>query len=146
MFNIHFTKSNKIGSRIIRKVTGEDVSHCVLEKNGIVLHSTFTGVEIVPLRVFKEENTILYTISGTKTDVKFAEVIDKYWGAKYDFFALLGLGIRLLWPRLMPKRNLWQVSGMFLCTEFVTSVLGGRENSEITPYKLYLRLKEQSYE
>lgn len=61
----------------------------------------------------------------------------------YDFGALFYLALRVLFPWL-PKKNLWQTSGMFLCTEWVTEVLEGEEDSMITPYKLFLRLKEET--
>ena len=72
-----------------------------------------------------------------------AYLLDKYWEARYDYRAFLALGLRFIAPNLASKLPFTQLTGSFLCTEFVTTALGDGENSEITPYKLYLKLKEQ---
>ena len=143
MFNIHFTRSSKLGSHLIRAVTGETVSHCVIEKGGMVLHSTFLGLKLVLLRVFLKENSIVYTLSGVKSPTGIAYLLDKYWEARYDYRAFLALGLRLLSPKLASKVDIRGLTGSFLCTEFVSVALGEGEDSEITPYKLYLKLKEK---
>ena len=142
--NILFTTSKYPTSKLIKKITGEKCSHVAIEKNGIVLHSDFTGLRLEPLRIFKERNEIIYSIKSPKP-VRFSKVIDKYWGIKYDFKALLYLGIRYLLPKnWTSKRNIWQTTGMFLCTEFITDIIDQKEDSLITPEQLYNRLiKEQ---
>jgi hypothetical protein len=71
---------------------------------------------------------------------KVINLLAKYDGNFYDFGALFYLGLRSLFP-FLPKANLWQTTGMFLCTEWITEVVDGKENSMITPHQLYLKLK-----
>lgn len=138
--NILFTTSKYPTSWLIRKVTGDDCSHVAMEKGGIVIHSDFTGLRLEPLHIFKQRNIIIHSVSSPKP-VKFSKIISDYWGAKYDFKGLLYLGIRYILPKnLLAKGNLWQTSGMFLCTELVTDILEDREDSTITPHELYRRL------
>jgi hypothetical protein len=60
----------------------------------------------------------------------------------YDFTGLLYMGLRYLLP-FLPRHNLWAISGSFLCTELITEVIDGEEDPDITPYNLYLSLKEK---
>jgi hypothetical protein len=72
------------------------------------------------------------------------KVLEDTEGRSYDYTGLLYLGLRYYAKRYLgvslPKVNLWQISGMFTCTEFVTKVLSGKEDSLITPYQLFLLL------
>jgi hypothetical protein len=62
----------------------------------------------------------------------------------YDYPALIHLGIRYyLKAKLgipIPKVNLWQISGMWTCTEFASKVILGEVDSMITPWQLYIKL------
>ncbi len=138
---ILFTTTDSIASRFIRDITGEPVSHCVVRVGEFVIHSSFKGVVIEPYDLFRKNNKILYRILGLTYPSKIRRTLSKYYGKMYDYPALLYLGLRYLLPSIVPKQNLWQTTGMFICTEFITQLLEEKEDSMITPYKLYLRLK-----
>lgn len=135
-----FTTTDLLSSKIIRWVTGEDISHCALESGNYVLHSSFSGTIIEYKTDFYERNQVLYEINMPEiATINFKE------RRGYDFGAILYLGLKLALAKVgikLPKKNLWQTTGMYLCTEFITEVLDEKENSMITPYKLYLKLKE----
>lgn len=134
-----FTRSEKIASRLIRLVTGEPVSHCAIEVGNYVIHSNFLGVISELKEDFLGSVTVWGSIELPDDYQKMFDVTCRGFGRKYDFGALLYLAVRVLCPWL-PKKNLWQCSGMFLCTEWVTHVVDGQADSMITPFKLYERL------
>lgn len=140
-----FTYSDNIISRLIRKVTKEEISHTVIKIGDFVVHSNFLGLNIVPYVRFKEKNIILYSIDITdKTKEEYTiNIVNTHFKTPYDFGALFFLGLRYLLPFLVSKQNLWQNTSMFLCTEFVSKSIYGKELSILTPYKLYLILKEE---
>jgi hypothetical protein len=140
MINILFTKSDLIGSDIIRLVTGEPVSHVALEEDGWVVHMRSSGLVVEPLEIFTRYNEIVHSIRGLELGMSWEDIAVKYWDTRYDHGALVGLGLRLMFPYIVPKKNILNVSGMFLCTELVTAVLGGEPDPMITPHKLYVRL------
>jgi hypothetical protein len=136
-----FTRSNLLGSRIIRAVTGEEVSHCaILLSNTGVIHATPTGSAVVPLSEFKKVNTLVYLIAiprDTAIRVDFAR------NKSYDWGAFCYLGLRLLLRKVgirLPKKNLWQTTGMYLCTELVSKAVLDKE-TELTPLGLYNKLR-----
>lgn len=142
-----FSKSKYWFSDLICKITEEPVSHVSIYNpdTEMVLHSSFKGVEQLPIDKFAklQEIMIFYpldTISPEQVEKKF----DKYKRSWYDIGGLLFLGlcfsIRRYLKIPLPKQNLWQSTGMFLCTEWVTEVLEGKERSMITPYGLYQEL------
>ena len=65
-------------------------------------------------------------------------------GHPYDFGALFYLAARRVCPWL-PKKNLWQCSGMFLCTEWVTRYLDGAEDSMKTTVDLSVEKQSKSH-
>lgn len=143
MIQILFTTSDKLMSKWIRKITNEPVSHCAIQVGNFVIHSSVNGVEILPYDIFSQKNRIIYRISKSVLDSRVRTSLENTWGKKYDFGALLYLGLRYLFPRIIPKQNLWQTSSLYLCTEFVSSTVLNESDSLITPYKLYLKLFEE---
>jgi hypothetical protein len=140
---ILFTTSKYPTSWLIRKITGEDCSHCAIQIGKQVIHCNFLGVQKEKYEDFIKKNQVKHSMfyAGTMVENLTADgFFDRYKSAKYDFFALIYLGLRYLLP-FMPKVNLWQTTGMFMCTEFITEVLEGKENSLLTPHQLYIRLK-----
>jgi len=133
-----FTSSNSPLSRLIRKITGEQVSHCALRVYDCVIHSNLLGVHMEPFESFN--SSIIESVELPDNLEKVINLLAKYDGNFYDFGALFYLGLRSLFP-FLPKANLWQTTGMFLCTEWITEVVDGKENSMITPHQLYLKLK-----
>lgn len=149
MISILFVRGTSVLSKLIMYATGEDVSHVALQWDELVVHSNLLGVQVAFLAEFIEKDIPIHTIDLGDTP----ELRDKLTSAiltrrshLYDFGAFLFLGISLILHKKlglpMPSRNLWQCNGMFLCTEFVTDILSGRENSLITPGQLYTTLNE----
>ncbi len=144
MVEILFTTTSRLASRLIRAVTNEPMSHCAIRIGDTVLHSTFRGTTFQDKELFYKENCILATIQIPDSVLDLDNIVpSRHY---YDFGAFFYLGIKLLLSRIkinLPKKNLWQSTGMYLCTEFITNMLNSEENSTITPYKLYLKLKLQ---
>ena len=142
MMQILFTTSNSILSRLIRWSTGEPVSHCAISCGGWVIHSNLFGVHVELPQTFSSHSQIIYSVDVPYSQDKLMTTLSKYDQAGYDFGALLYLGLQAILP-FLPRKNLWQTTGMFLCTEWITEVLYGGEDHMITPYELYLRLSER---
>lgn len=145
-------------SKLIMDVTGEPVSHTVIRNGNFVYQSSFAGVEQVRANDFLSDYTVVYSLSpydpSDLSDPRLNEdlverlierVVDLR-GTLYDFPGLLYLGLKYslfsTFNFAIPKKNLWQLSGMYICTEFVEDVIDIKSDSMITPYKLYLKLKE----
>lgn len=140
-----FTYSNLIGSKWIREITGEPVSHCAIRCGPLVLQSSYNGVQLTSYKDFNNHNEIVYTVPVISTNHQFIQIYRKYRGRSYDYGALFFLAIRYFCAKIgikLPYKNLWQDSGCYLCTEFVTSAVLGKADSLITPYQLYLKLKD----
>lgn len=143
---IIFTRNNTIVSRAIREVTREPVSHVALVLYGkYVVHSNFLGTRIESLEKFNRHSAIYEYIDVPPEHVCMGRVLEALsTGRGYDFPGMFYLGIRTLTPRwlrdTLPKANLWNVSGLFICTELVTYILSGKPDSMITPHQLYLQL------
>lgn len=136
---ILFTKSSSPLSRVIRAVTKEPVSHCAIDCSGWILHSNLYGVHVELPQTFTSHSEIVYSIDIPFDINKIMATLAKDELKFYDYGALLYLGLRYLFP-FLPKKNLWQSSNMYLCTEWVTDVLASNPDSMITPYQLYLQL------
>lgn len=132
-------------ARLIRWATGESVSHVAIRDGEHVYHSNIKGVHMEPLRVFLKSNRIVHSVYIPNDRLSVLQMYEKHSGAKYDSKGLLFAGIVLfcrkaLGLRSWPKVNLWQASGMFMCTEFVTLALDSEADSLITPGQLYRKL------
>ena len=144
---IIFTKSNSILSKIIRSITKEDVSHtALLVDDKWVIHSNLLGVRIDYLYNFVTHCQIVDTVELPNNNFPLYKTLRKKQGSLYDFGAFLFLGLVLIlrrfFPRFVQKRNLWQTTGMFLCTEWCTEIVDGKENSMLTPGQLRTLLQE----
>lgn len=141
-----FTKSKFWFSDLICKVTEEPVSHVSIydSTEEVVYHSTFTGVTRVPATTFFEQQEKIIYYPADIDPEQLYKKFDRYKRSCYDIGALLFLGLCFMVRRYLriplPKQNLWQATGMFLCTEWVSQVLLDRELSMITPWKLYQKL------
>lgn len=146
--NILWTRSNLPLSKLICKVTNEPVSHVALSYHGIIIHADFLGVRFSEESSFRSSHEVVFEmkIEGENNETKILELLKKYHGRRYDFGALLFLGFSLLLRHYckipLPKSNLWQSSGMFICTEWVSRFVGEKADSMITPYGLFLRLRQ----
>jgi len=139
------------GSEAIRYLTGEPISHVALRCGDTVVHSHFKGVESITWEECQTRYEVVYSLNvrpqPSSPAASLLEVVGKYDKASYDYLGLIWLGARYLCKRYLgwsiPKVNLWQVSGMFTCTEFVTHVVDGEQDSLVTPYQLYKRLSKK---
>lgn len=142
-----FTTTGSPLSRAIRALDGEPVSHtALLYDDNIVIHSNLLGVRVIFLEEFLRTESIIYSVEIPDNYPKLLILIAKYDRAWYDIPGLLYLGWRYLlfkyFQKPLPTANLGAHTGLFMCTELVTQYLDGRENSLVTPYKLYLQLSE----
>lgn len=154
--DIIFTRNNTIVSKSIIYLTKEPVSHVALDFGWIIVHSNFRGVHLDYYQNFYRNSEVVFRLKRTTTDL-FSGIKDKAKVGKllkdkqfslYDFGAMLFLAAALTARRYLniplPKSNLWQTTGMYLCTEWVSKFLDGKENSMITPYQLYKKLRESN--
>lgn len=137
--NILFTTSETPGSQLIRAVTKEPVSHCAIQVGNYVMSAEPAGVGVMPYSLFRAHHKIKFIVPAITEQSN----LDKNFGKPYDYLGLLYLGFRYLLPSVFPKKNLWQMSGMFMCTETITDLLFEKPDDMITPYQLYLKLTMQ---
>jgi len=140
-----FTRNSSLLSRLITGITGEDVSHCALCIGDYVIHINLLGLQVQHVVDFSNQNIVIDAVPLRREILSTDRLLEGLVGngrMGYDYLGLLYLGLRYLIPALIPKQNLWQVSGMFLCTELVTHLLEGREASLLTPGQLAMYLKE----
>jgi hypothetical protein len=147
MVHVLFTYSNKWGSKLIRSILQEPVSHVAILDNGYVTHSTLDkGVHVLPLAKFREHNIVLWAVAIPSVDREYLLAqLTKSYGAKYDWKAFIFLGLRRLamsllpkkWHAKIPKVNLWQASNMFICTELVQQLSGVPLDALMTPKQLF---------
>lgn len=138
-------------SKLIMEVTGESVSHAAIRNGNFIYQSSFTGVEQVKATDFLADYTVVYSLKPFSESLNEAALVERLVermvelrGTLYDFPGLLYLALRYSLSSLfdIPKKNLWQISGMYICTEFVEDIIDIKSDPMITPYKLYLKLKE----
>jgi hypothetical protein len=155
-----FVKGHTAFSKLIMGVTKESVSHVAMEFQvgpwALVIHSNLLGLHIELAANFRKNCTIVKELEhipfGIREQDSFASMdlikvkslLEQYEFTMYDWGGLVFLGL-VLFARAklgipLPKSNLWQSTGMFLCSEWVTKYLDGQENSMITPEKLYYSL------
>jgi len=96
---------------------------------------------------FLNENTVIHELEIPEDREKLLKVIANPKNSPYDIGALLFCGFMLFCRKALnlrswPKQNLWQSSGMYMCTEFVTEFVEGKADSMATPCKLYHRIKQ----
>jgi hypothetical protein len=143
-----FTRSNNPLSRLICAITGEPLSHvALLPMPECVIHSTLTGVDFTTYARFEAAHSYIVDV---EIDADYYDILPTIMDASkasYDYKALLFCGVMLLlrrwFPKWVPKQNLWQTTGMYMCTELVTDALG-EIDSMITPYQLYLKLSKEN--
>ena len=134
-----FTTSDSLLSRLIRRQTGEDCSHAALGIGDVVIHMNLRGLQVEPVSQFLQHSRVVHDAPLQLEPHRALAHIAKCFHARYDVGALAYLGLRTILP-ILPRANLWQASGMYLCTEFLTSLLDGAEDHLTTPHQLYLRL------
>lgn len=147
---ILFTKSDSLLSKIIRGITKGGSSHTAIDMGLIIVHSNLIGINLQWARYFKRKCVIVHALERVNPDpgkdmAKMDEVLTTQEGTPYDFGALMFNGLALLAKRLvgrpLPKVNLWQTTGMHMCTEFVEEAVSMENDAMITPEGLYKKLK-----
>jgi hypothetical protein len=100
------------------------------------------GTSCKPFYEWAQKNQLIAVESWPKSvpDPKI-EDLAQHGGSWYDVGALLFLAMCYLF-RASPKKNLWNHPNAKMCTEYVTKVLLGTENSTITPWELRLLVKD----
>lgn len=107
------------------------------------MHSNLYGVHIDTEEYFRKQCEVVYSVEAAYDPYKMTNLIGSKDHSSYDFGGLLYCGLRILFPSL-PKKNLWQTTGMYMCTEWVQEALGTEKiDSMITPYQLYLQLLQK---
>lgn len=143
-----FTTSQLPLARLIRWATGEDCSHVAIREGNWIYHSNIKGVHVEHLNDFLKKNKVVHSIPIPVRIGHVHSAYSKYKGSKYDTAGLLFAGFVLFCRKALnlrswPKVNLWQSSGMFMCTEFVNLALDREVDSLITPGQLYRRLSNE---
>jgi len=100
---------------------------------------------------FLKENKVVHSVELPDTwdnRERLSEIVTSNKRSSYDIGALLFCGLMLfcrkgLGLRMLPKQNLWQSSGMYMCTELVTEFIDGKADSLITPHQLFVRLSSK---
>jgi hypothetical protein len=117
-----FTSSDALISRLIRKVTGSEVSHVALrlslEEVPVFLHADVGGVKIVAQEAFFASRTERYVFAfKERVSPKLAVA---YIGARYDYVGLLWNLFRIMtkWLGYAWHRPL-QSPQALVCSEFI---------------------------
>ena len=148
---ILWTRGTSPASKAICGVTGEDVSHVAIHVKvkdlDLVFHSNFLGLHVELLSTFKRHSKIIYALEmeDIPSDLKYLyDTFSKEAGAFYDFGALFFIGFSLLARHYLkvplPKSNLWQSTGMYICTEWVERIAWRYPDCDMsmyTPKQLY---------
>jgi len=138
--NILFTQGNSVVSKLIRWALQSPISHVAIEKDGLIYHSNLLGLHIQPLQHFLKKSTVLHQVP-VEDNGRLLQVMGRAWHVPYDFIAFLCMGLRAVLKKIvrLPKADIRQITGMYICTEFVTEVLDGDEK-QLTPDELLWRL------
>lgn len=144
---IIFTRQDGVVSRLIRKLTGETVSHVAFIYMGNVYHSNHKGATICSLTKFKEDSEIVYRLKlPRKYELCFHYQFARLEGSNYDLPAALYAGWRIFLNRYFkvgyPPVNKFNFKEAYMCTELAQKVLKIDVDSFITPHALYLKVKD----
>lgn len=154
------SKSNTVGSHLIRSVTGSKSSHFLMvfdEK--LVLHSKLiSGVGLEWFDTWKKHNTIVWeyplALPVTKEEEIYQSILFNYDDKDYDYMAFMYWPVAILKHRLlgrpMPKVNHWGSGRGVLCTGLYASLpswlvgsLTERELEMTSPDKLGEIIKDR---
>lgn len=144
MIKYIFTNSELIGSKLISKVSGyemqtrkETPSHFgILFFDRIVLHSNFAnGVHFQPYYFFKKKNDVIRAfrkrdckMSRIECTPMFDQLVQRAYGAKYDFMAVAYFTWRIFlkaaFNKPIPDKNKWESKSKWFCNEIFEMVLG----------------------
>lgn len=127
------------------------MSHIALDFGEFIVHSNLRGLHLTWAKTFRKHTQVVFELERVRCEQTLLDMerldalLEKHEFSLYDFGALLFLGISFAASKYLklplPKRNLWQSSGLYMCTEWGTDMAVGKADSIVTPYKLYLNLK-----
>lgn len=157
MISLLFTKSNKIGSRIIRWGYGGETSHFAIGfDNKIVFHSHFGGPRIDWQSDFLRSNKVVYkleVLAGLRLEDKvYMRISEKPRFIGYDYGALFYSALVQLFRKVFPSskrpsKNLWSSSVRAVCLEmadYLEPLVGRIDNLDtMFPDELYFILSER---
>jgi len=78
VIEVLFTRSDLPGSRWIREITGESVSHCAILYYNKVIHSSYWGVERLNYTDFIKHNVIVYRVELPIKPEAMIEIYEKF--------------------------------------------------------------------
>lgn len=155
MIRLLWTRSGLPASRLIRSLSGEDVSHFAIEIDGrYVFHSNFYGAHLKWRSTFVKHVEVIHQIEMPLTpeqeELIYLELINRFDEQTYDWGAFAYLSWRLVLHRFLgkepPTRNIWSSSRGLLCTELARclAVVGLTlpELDTVLPGRLYSMVKD----
>ncbi len=160
-----FTKSDLIGSKMIRWALDEPISHCAVvfdaafdgkNHQGIVFHSHFGGVKFSWLKHFYTSNRTIFALRPKDDSLEneervYRKIVDNFYGEDYDkkmFFEFSYYALRYkLTGKPIPQESKLGDGQSFLCTELAKKVADEYLSSPlpdglISPYTLYKSMRE----
>lgn len=105
MISIACTKNHSILSKLIRELTGEPASHCILIiDNKMVFHTNLIGPHPEWLASFLETNEVVdhatFELSLEQEEQIWTNVIQSGRKRKYDISALFSTGLKLILKKI----------------------------------------------
>lgn len=131
MMSLVWTKSDKIGSKLIRWCTGSSSSHMAwIMDSRIVFHSTFSrGVHLTWLHNFLNINQVVHRIDFDLTlpdEESIYQSLIYLESRGYDYGAFFYLGFMYLKYKIfgtpLPPKNKWSSSNRYICLEMAKSL------------------------
>lgn len=132
MIEVGFSRSNAVGSRLIRAITKSSVSHCFVILSGddglrgksIVLAEDKGGFGPILLDVFVTGNTLVQTFTPTLDIGPGVDAMLPYLGTPYDYPGLLGDALDIEVERLgWHPRNWLHEPGAMVCSNVLLQML-----------------------
>lgn len=144
------TRSDKWGSRFMRWGLEEPVSHVAVElSNGFIIHAHLLGgLQIDWARDFRRDNEVVYELETSMLPERetVQALLDAHAGSGYDYWAFTYFGWRVILRKFfnipLPRQNRWARRHAFMCTEWLTVLLGQGERAMITPFQLIKELAD----
>jgi len=138
----------KFVSRLISRITGEDVTHVALLYKNWVVHANQRGLNVETFEAFGRVSSVVRSIEIKDDEARLFNFLAKYEHAGYDIGALLYFGVYYLLAAVgLPRAawNLWNSRGRFTCVEWASMFVLGRELSLMTPGEFYALLKSKGF-
>lgn len=132
-----WTKSDKVLSKFIRFLTGDDCSHFAIVlydglRGEIMFESNLLGTHPVFYKNSLKSHTVVHEqkvlCSQIIEDAVWDNIVDNYDGRGYDYLGALYLGMRKFLNRTiglkMPEKNAWANPDKYYCDELFEALKG----------------------